>query len=41
MYVIQREREEFVVDWIACTDMGVGGWWVTLNFLIPSCLYSK
>jgi len=33
MYVIQRERQELVVDWIACTDMGGGG--VKINFLPP------
>jgi len=35
----KRERQELVVDWMACTDMGGCG--VTLNFLTPSCLYSK
>jgi len=30
MYVIQRERQELVVDWMACTDMGGGGLHLTL-----------
>jgi len=34
MYVIQRERQELMVDWMACTDMGGGGLHLTFSLLV-------